>query len=315
MKRLWLTLITSLLLVVLAFFFALAMFFAPVGRQAVVWIEKGSSSAIIAQQLQQCHLPAHPINLWLYKKISGTTLKSGEYQLEQGWSLWQACAHIASGRVIMHKLTIPEGWTAHQIVSKLRSEPLLVGDIADCEEGSLMPETYSFARGDKRSLLIRYMQQAMDDFMRQAWLGRGPTLVLTLKDALTLASIIESETPRDSEKSTISGVFHNRLAQGMRLQSDPTVAYAITGGAKALDKPLTYADLRFDSPFNTYVFEGLPPHPIACPGKAAILAALHPAKHTYIYFVADGSGGHVFSQSYSEHTRNVQSWRRFQKKF
>lgn len=289
--------------------FLIVSFSVPWGKEGVLWIEKGATTASIASQMRQFHLPAHQMNLWLFKKLSGQTLQNGEYQLEPEWTLWQACTHVASGRVIMHKITFPEGWTIHQIIERVQAEPLLAGDVASYPEGSVLPETYYFARGDKRSDLLAKMQQDLNNFIQKEWPKRDSTITLTQNEFLVLASMVESETPKDMEKSIVAGVFYNRLAQNMKLQSDPTVAYALTQGKKKLDKPLTYDDLRVQSPFNTYHTEGLPPAPIACSGKASILAALHPQRHDFIYFVADGKGGHVFSQTFAEHTRNVQKWR------
>lgn len=311
MKKRWFwTTLSSIIF--LSFLVIAAMFYAPLGAQGILWIEKGESTGQIATKMRRCNLPAYWGNVWLYKKLSGKALRNGEYQLQEGWTLWQACSHVASGQVIMHKLTIPEGWTAHQIVNKVRAEPLLVGDAPQVPEGSLLPETYHFARGDGRKQLLQQMEQAMKQWLHQAWEERDSSVTLTPEQVVTLASIIECETPLDAEKPVIAGVFYNRLSQNMLLQSDPTVAYAITQGQKELEKPLTYNDLRIVSPFNTYAVSGLPPHPIACPGKAALQAVLRPNKHAYLYFVADGQGGHAMSETFTEHTRNVQKWRQVQ---
>ena len=198
-----------------------------------------------------------------------------------------------------------------QEMYQLREAEALTGKIREIPaDGSLLPETYEYSRGHTRARMINRMQAAMDRLLDELWPQRDPNLpVDTRREAVTLASIVEKETGVPDERAVVAGVFVNRLRQGMRLQSDPTVRYALTGGEKTLDRPLTRADLELDDPYNTYTNHGLPPGPIANPGRAAIEAALNPADTDYLYFVADGDGGHVFAETLEAHNENVAEYR------
>jgi len=216
---------------------------------------------------------------------------------------------------VVRRFTVPEGLTSAQITGLLRDEPAFTGEIkSEPAEGSLLPETYHYSWGDNRADLLKRMQTAMQSALKAAWDKRALTLPLqTPQQALVLASIIEKETSVPQERGRIAGVFVNRLLSNMRLQSDPTVIYALTQGAGTLGRPLTRADWKFESPYNTYVIDGLPTAPIGNPGKASIEAAVNPERHDFIYFVADGSGGHAFAKTLAEHNRNVARWREVQK--
>ena len=213
-------------------------------------------------------------------------------------------------------LTIPEGLTVAQVLEIVQKEPILTGDVGPLPfEGSLLPETYEYQRGEKRESLIQRMKKAMEQTLGALWSTRDPHLFFkTPKEALIFASIVEKETPLDQERPLVAGVFLNRLKKKMKLQSDPTVSYGLTQGKSPLLRALTYADLKAPSPFNTYVIESLPPTPIACPGKKSLEATFHPQQTQALYFVADGKGGHIFANTFSEHTQNVRNWRKFKKK-
>ncbi len=257
---------------------------------------------------------------WLFAaaaRIAGrhARLQAGEYAFAAGVSMRAVLTALAEGRTLERRLSVPEGLTVREIFARIAAADGLTGAMPPLpEEGGLLPETYFFSRGDSRGRLVARMRAALEEALAEAWRARGPSLaIVSPREALILASIIERETGRADEYARISAVFHNRLRRGMRLQSDPTVIYALTGGAGALDRKLRRADLRIDSPYNSYDRRGLPPTPIACPGRAAIAAALHPVASYDLYFVADGSGGHAFARTLAEHNRNVASWRRIER--
>ena len=245
----------------------------------------------------------------------GRVMRAGEYRFPAGVSTDRAIALLARGDTVKRKLTVAEGWTVSEVLALIRSDDGLTGELpVGVEEGSLLPETYYFSLGDSRAALIGRMREAMKTTLGALWDGRAPGLLLASpQQALVLSSIIERETALPSERARISAVFHNRLRRGMRLQSDPTVAYALTLGKAPLDRSLARSDLRIDSPYNTYRVYGLPPTPIANPGRASIEAALRPAETDELYFVADGTGGHAFARSFTEHLKNVARWRRIER--
>jgi len=214
---------------------------------------------------------------------------------------------IAHGRVIIHKITVAEGLTVQQIVQLLNNEKSLDGDVTGAiAEGSLLPETYHFTYGDKRRDLIKRMQTDMSAQLAALWKSRKEGLPFTTPEqALVLASIVEKETGVDGERGRVASVFINRLRKGMKLQSDPTVAYGLHKSGEGL----TLDDLRTPTPYNTYVIDGLPPTPIANPGHAAILAVLNPPDTNDLYFVATGNGGHNFAATLDAHNANVRAYR------
>lgn len=240
-------------------------------------------------------------------------LRAGEFAFPAGASLLEVLAVLRTARPVQRRFTIAEGMLAVQIRAALEAEAALTGPVPPFAEGALLPETYLFSWGDSRESLVRRAAAAMDQALAQEWEQRAPNLPLASpREALILASIIERETAVPEERARIAGVFINRLRRGMPLQSDPTTAYAAAEGG-VLDRPLTRADLQRDHPFNTYRVTGLPPGPIASPGRAAIRAALNPETHDFLYFVADGSGGHAFARTLDEHNRNVARWRQIER--
>lgn len=245
----------------------------------------------------------------------GKALKAGEYEIPRGASIARILSILKSGRVYQRRLTVPEGYTSRQVADLLNAAPALTGEItAVPPEGSLLPETYFYTHGENREVLLARMRRAMEAFLSQSWEQRAADLPFaTADEALILASIVERETAIPDERPRVAAVFINRLRAGMRLQSDPTVAYGINNGAP-LDRPLTRKDLAEPSPYNTYVIDGLPPSPIANPGREAIRAVLSPIASDEFYFVADGTGGHVFARTLAEHNRNVARWREIQRK-
>ena len=223
---------------------------------------------------------------------------------------------LESGKSILYSVTLPEGLTVRQIFDRLREDPVLEGDLPAVmpAEGSLRPDTYKFTRGTKRSEIVAQMEAAQKKLVDDIWAKRSPDLPLANKnDFVTLASIVEKETGKADERTLVASVFFNRLEKGMRLQSDPTVIYGIFGGeGKPSDRPIFQSDLKKNTPYNTYVINGLPPAPICNPGRAALEAVANPSKTKYLYFVADGTGGHVFAATLEEHNANVKKWRKLQ---
>ena len=234
-------------------------------------------------------------------------LKSGEYQFSKAASLADVVNTIIENKVVQHALTIPEGLTSEQIVAKLLENDALSGQIKEIpHEGTLLPETYKFTRGMARAQIIQRMQQAHLHLVQEIWEHRMADLpVKTPEQLVTLASIVEKETGKPDERSRVASVFVNRLKSKMRLQSDPTIIYGLTGGKGSLGRPILKSEIEQPTPYNTYVIDGLPPGPIANPGRASLDAAANPARTKDLYFVADGSGGHVFSETYDAHQKNV----------
>ena len=234
-------------------------------------------------------------------------LKAGEYLFAKGASMRDVVETIVEGKVVQHQLTIPEGLTSEQIVARLLDSDILAGNIKDVpREGSLLPDSYHFNRGFTREQMIQRMRQAQERLVRDVWERRNPDLPLKSPEQLViLASIIEKETGKPEERTRIAAVLTNRLKQKMKLQSDPTIIYGLVFGKGALGHPLTKSEIAQPTPYNTYVIDGLPPGPIANPGRASIEAAASPARTKELYFVADGTGGHAFAESYEQHMKNV----------
>ncbi len=242
-------------------------------------------------------------------------LKHGEYMIKPHASIREIVDVLSEGKAVQYKVTIPEGLTSQQIVERLKAEENLAGDIAAVPpEGTLFPETYGIEKGMTRQVLLERMKEKMQQFLATAWEKRKPGLLLkTPQEAVVFASIVEKETGRPDERDRVAAVFVNRLHKGMRLQSDPTVIYGIVGGQGPLGRPLTRADLDQKSAHNTYQIDGLPPTPICNPGRSAIEATLNPATTNDLYFVADGTGGHVFSDTLKEHNAAVANWRKVER--
>ncbi len=234
-------------------------------------------------------------------------LKAGEYLFQKHASVRDVVETIVEGKVVQHQLTVPEGLTSEQIVARLLENDMLTGNIKDVpREGSLLPDSYHFHRGFSREQIVARMRQAQDRLMREVWERRSPDLpVRTPEQLLILASIIEKETGKPEERTRVAAVFVNRLKQKMKLQSDPTIVYGLVFGKGSLGRPISKADIQSQTPYNTYVIEGLPPGPIANPGRASIEAAANPARTKELFFVADGTGGHAFAETYDQHQKAV----------
>jgi UPF0755 protein len=286
----------------------------PSRESITVVIPNGVGLKQIARILHDKSIIGYP---WLFvagarSENAHRALKAGEYAFPARVSAQEVVAILRAGRTVIRYVTIPEGLTRHQIADVLNNAPGLTGAIGPLPpEGSLLPETYDYAFGDARALILRRMQESQIQVLAALWGKRleHPSIT-TPQDAVVLASIVEKETGRADERPRIAGVFLNRLRLGMRLQSDPTVAFAVTMGVRTLGRSLSRKDLAIDSPYNTYRIKGLPPGPISNPGRAAIAAVLQPMQTKELYFVTDGAGGHVFAKSLKAHNRNAAKWRK-----
>ena len=277
-------------------------------------IPKGATVAGISRQLQSAGVIDKPLLFRLaarYFRLD-TRIKAGEYEFLPGISMFDTIDKMARGDVLYRKITLPEGLTTQQMLGIIAADTRLSGKITlRPTEGDLLPETYSFVAGDSKDSIIQQASRAMETVLAEAWAGREDGLpVKNSRELLVLASIIEKETGIKEERGLVASVFVNRLRKGMRLQTDPTVIYALTDGKGELGRALTRKDLEKDSPYNTYKYYGLPPGPICNPGRDALLAAAHPAPSGYLYFVASGNGGHNFATSLNEHNSNVAQWRK-----
>jgi UPF0755 protein len=282
-------------------------------NKTIVLIEKGASLSQITTTLSQNQVLSFPFlfKALLYGSGSWRELKAGEYLIPPAVTPAQLIHILKSGDVILHPVTLVEGETSHHLVQKLLQDARFQGGCPSPPEGSLLPETYHFPRGTERTKIVERMQKAMKDALSNIWAKKSMDCELkSPEDLLALASIIERETALPQEKPLVAAVFVNRLKQGMPLQADPTVIYGLTFGKGDLGRNLTIQDLKTDNPYNTYIYLGLPPTPIANPSLSSLKAAASPANVSYLYFVADGKGGHVFSTTLEDHQKNHETWRK-----
>ena len=290
----------------------------PLDTAQTLVVAEGSSVAKISDQLRANGIISNDMifraGVRAYR-ASGS-MKAGEYLFKPRMSMYEVMETIRSGKGILHKVTIPEGLTVHQAFERITQSEILVGDLPDMPpEGSLMPDTYPFQRGTTRAELVDRMIMTQARFLQSVWKRRTDDLpISTPEEMVVLASIVEKETGKADERPRVASVFINRLRKGMKLQSDPTIIYGIFGGkGKPKDRPIYQSDIDNPTEYNTYSIEGLPPGPIANPGRAALEAVANPSRTEELYFVADGTGGHVFARTLEEHNDNVQRWRAIQK--
>lgn len=296
----------------------------PIGTQARdVEIMPGESLRHVAQQFAQQGLLVHGWDLIAYARLHEAAggLRAGEYQVEPGTTVAGLLALLRSGKVVMHSLTLVDGWTFKQVLATVEQEPNLTHTLAnlsqaevaaklgiqgDSVEGQIMPDTYQFPRGTSDVAFLKRAHEALQQALDAAWEQRAQDLPYRdAYDALVMASVVEKETGQAAERAKIAGVFVRRLQKGMKLQSDPTVIYGL---GDAYDGDITLKDLRTDTPYNSYTRHGLPPTPICMPGRPAIEAALHPEAGNALYFVARGDGTHVFSATLKEQNAAVEKY-------
>jgi len=290
----------------------------PSTRESHLVVERGETPAGIAARLEREGVIEDALALRLLVRLesAGGRIRAGEFLVPAGASPRDILTLLTEGPTVARKFTVPEGATTREALAIVAAAEGLTGELPkNLPEGALLPETYHYALNDAREDVVARMQRAMAAAVAEAMAAlQEDHPVKTPLELATLASIIEKETAMADERPRVAAVFVNRLRRGMLLQSDPTTIYALTRGQKRLGRSLTYKDLRVDDPYNTYVSPGLPPGPIASPGKAALLAAANPASTTDLYFVADGTGGHAFAKTLAEHNRNVRAWRKVQRK-
>jgi UPF0755 protein len=320
LKKLFgLVVVTGIVLAALTYLYLMQALHAagPLAVDTPVYIKHGSSTKTVAATLESSgvidNAAVFEIMAQLRRDKGG--LKAGEYLFTRGLSISDAISLMQSGRTHQRQFTVPEGLTVVEISAIIDAAEGLTGDLGTLPpEGSLLPETYNYSYGDTKQAVIARMRRNMDTTLAALWEKRTADTILTsAQDVVTLAAVVEKETGIPSERPRVAGVFLNRLKTGMPLQSDPTVIYAITQGQTKMERALTRRDLETESPYNTYLNKGLPPGPIANPGRESLAAVLNPEKHDYYYFVADGTGGHAFGQTLDDHNRNVGKWRQIQR--
>ncbi len=291
----------------------------PLTKDQTVAVPRGASLEAIASMLHQKGVIS---NAWVFNAAvqvykNSDDLKAGEYLIPANASMRQVMDIIVGGRGVEYAITIPEGLSSQQIVERIKTNPILVGEITEVpEEGALLPETYKFTRGTTRQQVLDRLRKAHDKAVVEIWERRDDNLpIATPEDMVILASIVEKETGKADERTRVAAVFVNRLKKNMKLESDPTILYGLYGG-DAWNRPRTLLRSQLNTPnkYSTYQISGLPPGPIANPGRAALEAVVNPSRTDDLFFVADGTGGHVFAKTYEEHKKNVAKWRKIEKK-
>ena len=290
----------------------------PLAAEKTITVDRGMNARDVGERLEQQGIirsaDLFTLAAWITRDFR--RIKAGEYLVPKGASMAAVMQIIVQGKEFTFRVTIPEGWTSQMAAERINANASLGGSPVDApDEGTLLPDTYTFRRGFDRQALIDDMRAAQEKLIEVLWPARAADLpISTPQEAIILASIVEKETGVAAERPQVAAVFINRLRLGMRLQSDPTVIYGIAGGKGRLDRPISKADLRQETPYNTYRINGLPPGPIANPGRDSIAAVLNPAQTEDLFFVADGTGGHVFAKTLDDHNANVKEWRALQKR-
>lgn len=293
----------------------------PLAEERTIIIPRGEGRLEIAERLEREGIIS---NRWIFivnhlvrTALNGDRLdmKAGEFHIASNASMEDVLGTLVEGKSVQYKITVPEGLTSQQVVARLQADENLTGEISSIpNEGSLLPDTYPYSRGTERQVVLDRMVQAQQEFLNGLWEKRQEGLAVdSMEQAIILASIVEKETAVAEERALTAAVFMNRLQKGMRLQSDPTIIYGIVGGRGSLGRSITKSDIAGKTPYNTYTINGLPPTPICNPGREAILAVLNPAATKALYFVADGTGGHTFSETLAEHNSAVAKWRKIER--
>ena len=313
---------TLSLFVIAALVAAWSVFYAPgpsarEGQATIVTLPSGAGVSAIAATLKSAGVIRSTDMFKASATLTGADrkLRAGEYEVPTKASLRSVLVLLVEGKVVRHYVTLPEGWSSAQAVDILNNQPILTGTVAGTpDEGSLWPDTYEVSRGETRASVIARMSRARDENLARLWAGRSPTTIVRSPDeAMVLASIVEKETGLAAERPRVAAVFTNRLRAGMRLESDPTIVYGITRG-RPLGRGIRRSELDRVTAWNTYQIDGLPPTPIANPGRDAIAAVLNPPRTDELFFVADGTGGHVFARTYQDHLANVARWRAIERR-
>jgi len=282
----------------------------PLAQDTSFVVPDGSSLAGVAAKLEREGVISSADGFRMRARIfgGGAPIRAGEFMMPKGASASQVLSIIQGDEVLRRFVTVPEGMPSIMVYERLMAQPHLSGDLAVPAEGSVLPESYDFERGESRQAVMLRMQAAMRRTVSELWAKRGPdTVARTPEEAVVLASIVEKETGKPSERTTVAGLYSNRLRQGIMLQADPTIIYPITKG-KPLGRRIRQSEIQAINDYNTYSMVGLPKGPITNPGRASIDAVLHPAKTNALYMVADGKGGHAFAATLEEHNANVEKW-------
>ncbi len=322
----WLLALAGAAAVFVFFFFSSAMSRpGPSAEDRAFVVERGASGAAIASNLQEQGFITDGLLFRIANRVygGGETLQAGEYQIPARASVREIVEMMTSGDALQHAITFPEGITIAAVMRIIEESDVLTGDMPEAPpEGSILPDTYHVQRGMTRAALLQLMQEAHDEAVAEIWAERAPNLpITTVEDFVTLASIVERETGIAAERPMVAGVFINRLRIPMRLETDPTIIYGVCirfpqrcrdgrlVDAQGNRRTIRQSEIELDTGYNTYRIDGLPPTPIANPGRAALEATANPATTNAIFFVADGTGGHLFAATLAEHQANVRRWR------
>jgi UPF0755 protein len=282
----------------------------PAPREMTIVVPEGSTLSAAAVILKQAGAVRSADAFLTRAKVfgGGEPIKAGEFRIPMGASNSEILTILQGGKALTRLITIPEGMPSVLVHERLMANEQLTGDVAVPQEGSILPDSYAYDRGETRAAVVKRMQAAMDKALAELWAKRSPTAVVkTPREAIILASIVEKETGVPSERPMVAGVYANRLRSNMMLQADPTIIYPITKG-KPLGRRIRKSEIATVNDYNTYAMTGLPKGPIANPGRLSILAVLQPAQTKALYFVADGKGGHIFADTYQQHNENVRKW-------